>query len=131
MSQSFEMEGSVKVIQDLQTFDSGFSKREFVVEVEDGKYPQLVNFECLKEKAELIDGLEVGDQVKVRFDIRGREYNGRYFVNLAAWKIEKTDQGGGGSGGATATQDQPPVGTGDSTFDNESDSDDLTDEPPF
>jgi hypothetical protein len=128
------MEGTVKVIQDLQTFPSGFSKREFVVEVEDGKYPQLVNFECLKEKAELIDALSIGDQVKVRFDIRGREYNGRYFVNLAAWKIEKAGEGGGGaptSTSAPAPQDAPPADATDRIFDDEADSSDITDEPPF
>ena len=133
MSQSFEMEGTVKVIQDLQTFPSGFSKREFVVEVEDGNYPQLINFECLKEKAKLIDALSIGDQVKVRFDIRGREYNGRYFVNLAAWKIEKAGESGGAPAPAPAPapQDAPPAETTDRIFDDEADSSDITDEPPF
>ncbi len=95
MAQSFELEGTIKVIEDVQTFASGFSKREFVVEVEDGKFPQSIKFECVKEKASLVDGFSVGDPVKVFFDIRGNEYKGRYYVNLNAWKLERPGGGGG------------------------------------
>lgn len=87
----YEMEGTVKIIEDTQTFSSGFSKREFVVTTED-KYPQDVKFECTKEKIEMVDRLKEGDKVKVSFNIRGNEYKGRYYVNLQAWKIES---GGG------------------------------------
>ena len=103
------MEGTVKVINEVQTFASGFSKREFVIEVEDGKFPQMVKFECLKEKTSLIEDYAVGEQVKVHFDIRGNEYNGRYYVNLNAWKLEKP--GGGGAApadGGFSDQGSPP-----------------------
>ena len=95
MAKGFELEGIVKVIDEVQTFASGFSKREFVVEVEDGKYPQSIKFECVKDKTSLTDGLKIGDSIKVSFDIRGNEYNGRYYVNLNAWKVENT--GGAGA----------------------------------
>ena len=111
MAKGFELEGTVKVINEIQTFASGFSKREFVIEVEDGKFPQMVKFECLKEKATLIDEYSIGDQVKVYFDIRGNEYNGRYFVNLNAWKLERPGSGGGGgqpADGGFADQGGPP-----------------------
>ena len=45
MANSFELTGTLKVLEDTQTFNSGFSKREFVIEVPDGKYPQMVKFE--------------------------------------------------------------------------------------
>jgi hypothetical protein len=99
MAQSFELEGTVKVIDDIQTFASGFSKREFVIEVEDGKFPQSIKFECVKEKTALIDEFQIGDPVKVYFDIRGNEYKGKYYVNLNAWKLERPGAGGGGGGG--------------------------------
>ncbi|MBD5778322.1 DUF3127 domain-containing protein [Pelagicoccus sp. NFK12] len=83
----YEMVGSVKVIEETQTFSSGFSKREFVITTED-KFPQDVKFEATKEKIEQVDKLKVGDHVKVSFNIRGNEYKGRYYVNLQAWKIE-------------------------------------------
>ena len=99
MAKSFEMEGVVKQIDEVQTFASGFSKREFVVEVEDGKFPQMIKFECLKDKTSLTDGFSAGDPIKVHFDIRGNEYNGRFFVNLNAWKLEKPDGSGDASSG--------------------------------
>ena len=95
MANGYELEGKIHLINDIQTFDSGFSKREFVVEVEDGKYPQMLKFEAIKERTSLTDGLSKGDAVKVYFDIRGNEYNGRYYVNLNAWKLESSGSGGG------------------------------------
>jgi len=110
----YEMTGTVKVIMEPMTFPSGFAKREFVITVEDGKFPQDISFECVKERMNLIDGLTVGSVVTVAFDIRGREHNGRYFNNLNAWKIT---QGGGASpqhqqqpqAGGRYTSDGPPM----------------------
>ena len=44
---AYELTGKIKLLQDLQTFDSGFKKREMVVTVEDGKYSQDINLEFL------------------------------------------------------------------------------------
>ncbi len=84
---AYELTGKIKLIQELKTFDSGFSKREMVVIVEDGKYPQEINLEFVQDKVSLLDKLQPGQEVTVTFDIRGREYNGRYFNNLQGWKI--------------------------------------------
>ena len=103
----YEMEGTVKKVEETQTFASGFAKREFVITSED-KYPQEIKFECTKEKIEMLEKVREGDKVKVSFNIRGNEYNGRYFVNLQAWRIDaagnevsedlaKVSQSGGGN----------------------------------
>ena len=84
---AYDLTGKIKLIQDTKTFDSGFTKREMVVIVEDGKYPQEINIEFVQDKISLLDDLQVGQEVTVTFDIRGREYNGRYFNNLQGWKI--------------------------------------------
>lgn len=109
MANNFELEGSVKLIGDVQTFASGFSKREFVVEVEDGRFTQAIKFECLKDKTSLTDGLSEGDRVKVTFDIRGNEYKDRYFVNLVAWKIEQAGSGSPDGGPPPGDEDHPPL----------------------
>jgi len=106
MGKSFEIEGKLKVIYDIQTFNSGFTKREFVVEVEDGNYPQMLKFECVKDKTSLTDGMQVDDPVKVTFDIRGNEYKERFYVNLNAWKLE-------GLGGQAAANPDPVHGDED------------------
>ncbi|MCB1701634.1 MAG: DUF3127 domain-containing protein [Pseudomonadales bacterium] len=84
---AYELTGKIKLIQEPKTFDSGFTKREMVVIVEDGKYPQEINIEFVQDKTALLDNLRPGEEVTVTFDIRGREYNGRYFNNLQGWKI--------------------------------------------
>ncbi|WP_415890114.1 DUF3127 domain-containing protein [Neptuniibacter sp. SY11_33] len=85
---SYELTGKIKLIQDPQTFNSGFTKREMVVTVDDGKYPQEINLEFVQDKVSLLESLQIGQEVTVSFDIRGREYNGRYYNNLVGWKIQ-------------------------------------------
>jgi len=114
---SYELTGTIKEIFEEQTFNSGFNKRAFVVTSEADKFPQDIQFECLKDRVELVSKLSKGDKVTVSFDINGREWNGKYFVNLVAWKIE--NQGGS----ADAAGDEPPLSDPDEAFD--------ADEPPF
>ncbi len=84
---AYDLTGKIKIIQEVKKFDSGFTKQEMVVVVEDGKYPQEINIEFVQDKVSLLDNLLIGQEVTVTFDIRGREYNGRYFNNLQGWKI--------------------------------------------
>ena len=90
---AYELTGTIKLIQEAKTFDSGFTKREMVVIVEDGRYPQEINLEFVQDKVSLLDNLQPGEEVTVTFDIRGREYNGRYFNNLQGWKIVTEESG--------------------------------------
>ena len=109
---AYDVTGKVKLIQEPQTFASGFTKREVVVTVEDGKYPQDINLEFLQDKVSLLDNLSEGQEIKVFFDIRGREYNGRYFNNLVGWKIEGGEASADSSPAsvpASTTEDRPPI----------------------
>ena len=112
----YELSGSVKAIFQEQTFGSGFNKREFVVTTDADKYPQDIKFECVKDKVEMVSKLKAGDKVKVHFDLRGREWQGKYFVNLNAWKIDYSaaDEG--------ASSAPPPFDPADEILDEE---------PPF
>lgn len=85
-SQKYELTGKIKLIMEQQTFPSGFTKREFVVTTEED-YPQDVKFECIKDRCSLLDNVNEGDHLTVSFNIRGNEYNDRYYVNLQAWRI--------------------------------------------
>jgi hypothetical protein len=116
----FEITGTVKKIFEEQTFGSGFNKREFVVTIESGKFPQDIKFECVKDKVALVAALKPGAKVKVFFDLRGREWKESYFVNLNAWKLEPL-------GAATETpldDDGPPLSEPDGETIND-------DAPPF
>ena len=104
-----------KLIQEPRTFDSGFTKREMVVTVEDGRYPQDINLEFVQDKAALLDNLQAGQEVTVSFDIRGREYNGRYFNNLQGWKVVAAES-------ASASYDAPsaaPFAGGGDSFEDQ------------
>lgn len=132
----YEAKGNMKWIGDTQTFASGFTKREFVVTTQHDKYPQDIKFEIVKDKCSLLDQFSVGSDVTVFFDIRGNEYNGKYYVNLACWKL----QGAGEEGNeprsaprsATASRGTAPARQSEPTaadLRNESDFDD--DDVPF
>lgn len=97
------MTGTLTHKGDEQTFSSGFTKREFVITTEE-QYPQQVCFELLKDKTTVIDRMAHGDTLKVAFDVRGREYNGKWFVNLNAFKVEKVN------GAAKPAHHEVPIG---------------------
>lgn len=105
---TYDMTGIVKLVMEQQSFDSGFTKREFVVTTEDDRYPQEIKFECVKDKVSLLDNVQSGHRVKVTFDLRGNEYNDRYYVNLTAWRVESAGDSGGAAEG-TATTDGPSL----------------------
>ena len=115
----YELNGTVKVIFEEKTFGSGFNVREFVITTEADKYPQDICLQCVKEKVEMVNQLKVGDSVKVSFDLRGREYQDRYFVNLNAWKIEAS---GKSSDKSSTSESPPPFDPADEILDEE---------PPF
>lgn len=105
-----EIKGTIKEIFDEQTFGSGFNKREFILTTSDDRYPQDVKFETVKEKTRKLDQFNPGDVVTVCFNLRGREYNGKYFVNLDAWRLiaEINEPPPHSAGHAAPIQPPPP-----------------------
>ena len=92
MKTPFEIQGTIKQIGDTQTFEgSEFTKREVVITTPDDKYPQDIKLDFTKGGTGKLDAFEAGQEVKVTFDIRGNEYNSKYYVNLSAWKIEAAE----------------------------------------
>ena len=89
---SYEVSGKLKVKMEEQSFSSGFTKREFVLTTEE-QYPQDIKFELIKDKTSAIDKFNVNDTIKVSFNLRGNEYNGKYYVNLQAWRVEAETAG--------------------------------------
>jgi len=87
----YKFKGTIKHIGDTQTFgDKGFTKRDFVLIESDAKYPQTVKFELIKDNINLIEGYKIGEEVEVKFNIKGREYNNNYYVSLEAYKLIAT-----------------------------------------
>ncbi len=91
-----DVTGVLKVKFDTQKVSDRFQKREFVLSTDlNTPYPQHVSFQVTQDKCTLLDNYNVGDELKVQFNLRGREWNGpqgiKYFNTLEAWRIEKTN----------------------------------------
>jgi hypothetical protein len=87
-----KLKGTIKLINETKTFDSGFSVREFVVTTQDDKYPQDIQLQLVKDNTRLLDGIKVSDVIDVEFNLQGREWTSpqgdvKYFNSLVAWKI--------------------------------------------
>ena len=100
----YKASGKIVKIFDTEQKSASFQAREFVIEVADGQYPQMVKFQLVQDKCTLVDEYAEGDVVTVEFDLRGREWNGKYFTNLQAWRMNRgEDSGEGDSAGAAAS----------------------------
>jgi single-strand DNA-binding protein len=101
----FKMRGVMKVINDTVQITDKFQKREFILNEPDEKYPQDISFQLTQNNCEKLDQIAEGQEVEVCFRIRGREYQGKYFNNLEAWRVDAIE-------GANVTN-TPPVVVGD------------------
>ena len=88
---SFEIVGKMYKKFAAEIKSPTFQAREFVIEVMDGNYPQMVKFQLLQERCQLLDSYNEGEEVKVHFDLRGREWQGKFFTTLNCWRLEKPD----------------------------------------
>jgi hypothetical protein len=105
---SFEVEGKLIKKYDTENKTGTFQAREFVIEVMSGNYPQFVKFQLVQDRCSLLDPFEEGEEIKVHFDLRGREWQGKYFTNLNAWRLEKAS--------TPSASAPPPADTGDGSF---------------
>ena len=100
---SYDITGRLYKIFDTEQIKETFRKREIVVEQQDGQYPNYVKIELTQDRTGLIDGYAEGDEVTVSFDLRGREWNGKFFTNLNGWRIQRAGgQPAAPQGGAPA-----------------------------
>lgn len=89
-----EATGRLHAIYETKQVSERFTKREFVLELVDNpKYPQTVLFQLTGDRVSQLDGLNVGDQVRIEFNLRGREWRSpqgetKYFNSLEVWKLE-------------------------------------------
>lgn len=93
-----EVTGQLKLKYDTQKVSDKFQKRDFVLATDlSTPYPQYVSFQVTQDKCSMLDSFNQGDEIKVQFNLRGREWNGpqgiKYFNTLEAWRIEKVSAG--------------------------------------
>ena len=101
---SFEINGKVVKVFDIESKTASFQAREFVIETINDRYPQMIKFQLTQDRCSLVDNVKEGEDIKVYFDLRGREWNEKYFTNLNAWKVEA---GAAAATGTTAISNPP------------------------
>ncbi len=84
--EELKAKGTIHLIGEPRQVSEKMNLREFVLSIGD-KYHQLVQFQAVNERVKFLDGAKVGQECEVKFDLRGREYNGKYYVSLNAWDI--------------------------------------------
>ncbi len=110
-----EVQGKIKMIGETQTVGSGgFRKREVVVTTEE-QYPQHIMVEFVQDKTDLLNSYQVGQNVKVSINLRGREWvnpqgETKYFNSIQGWRIENAqDAPSGGMPPAAPAQPFQPA----------------------
>lgn len=104
-----DITGILKVKTEAQQVSDKFRKREFVLTDNSSQYPQHISFQLTQDKCSLLDQYNVGDELKVHFNLRGREWTSpkgeiKYFNTLEAWRIEGGNSGASNNS-AAATSD--------------------------
>ena len=93
---NFELEGTLSSKLAPQTGRSArgeWAKQEFTVEFQDGNFPSTAVFSVWgQDKVSDLAKYNVGDRGKVSFGISSREYNGRWYTDLRAWRIAPQGQ---------------------------------------
>lgn len=121
---ALELEGRIARKLNVQTGTSArgaWSKQEFIFEYQEGNFPTQV---CMnvwgEEKVRELDKYQVGDKVKVSFNLSSREYNGRWYTDVRAWRIEPAatpqanyDYNASAGGYAAPTGQSAPAPTAD------------------
>ncbi len=132
----YKAEGKIVKIFDTEQKSASFSAREFVIEVADGQYPQMVKFQLVQDKCSLVDDYNEGDEIEVEFDLRGREWNEKYFTNLQAWRIGRAGESSGGSSSGSSSNapsapSASPASTTPASVSSSSNAADFDDDIPF
>lgn len=102
---SYELSGKLLIKFDTTQRTESFKTREFVVEKSEDINGKLITnyikFQCVQDRTGIIDRVNIGDEIKVHFNIRGSKWekDGRvsYFNNLDAWRIEQVLKPGSNS----------------------------------
>ena len=113
-----ELEGRIARKLNVQTGTSArgaWSKQEFVLEYQEGNFPTQV---CMnvwgEDKVRELDKYQVGDKVKVAFNLSSREFNGRWYTDVRAWRIEPAGaQQSAPAGNYSAPAPSAPLPTAD------------------
>jgi len=123
-----EVTGKIKWIDETKIYgNNGFRKREVVITTEE-QYPQQILIEFIQDKCELLNNYQVGQNVKIGINLRGREWTNpegetKYFNSIQGWRIDALEN--------DSSNEMPPMPTPTSFEPAEGDANEVDDDLPF
>ena len=107
---ALELEGTLRhklASQQGTSARGAWAKQEFILEFPDGNYTAQACFTAFgQDKVAELDKYQIGDRIKISFNIRSREYNGRWYNDLQIWRIAPAGQPTAAPAAAPAPQVQ-------------------------
>ena len=93
MANKYEATGTLFEIFPALKLSEKFTKREFVLEVLEGRYPEFIKFQLVNDKCDLIESFQKGQAVTISFNLKGkpvqdRNGNTQFYTNLDCWKVQ-------------------------------------------
>ena len=123
-----EVTGKIKWIDETKTYgNNGFRKREVVITTEE-QYPQQILIEFIQDKCELLNNYQVGQNVKIGINLRGREWTNpegetKYFNSIQGWRIDALEN--------DSSTEIPPMPSPTSFEPAEGEANEVDDDLPF
>lgn len=108
-----EVTGKIKLIDSEKEVGSGGFKKRDVVVTTDEQYPQSILIQFVQDKCDLLNAFQVGEEVKIDVNLRGREWTNPqgelvYFNTIQGWRIAKADTSKQSPAPNTATTNTNP-----------------------
>ena len=109
---ALEINGKVSQILPMESGEGKngiWKKQYFVIEYMDGQYPKKVCIQLWGDKTDILKSLQPGTDVKVAFNVESREYNGKWYTDVKAWRVEV---------GGSASSSTPAAAFAEPNFDS-------------
>jgi hypothetical protein len=84
-------------------------KQSFIIETMDSQYPKRICVDVWGDNINTLNSFKINDELKVSIDIESREYNGKWFTNVKAWRIEKKADAAPQAGSSAPPPEEPPL----------------------
>ena len=98
--------------------------QEYVIETHD-QYPRRLCFDVFGADKIQQFNIQMGEELNVSFDIDAREWNGRWFNSIRAWKVDRVPVGGSQPVPPMGAAPFPPVNAAPASFAAQDEKDDL------
>ncbi len=105
---ALELTGKLVEKFEEQQISEKFKKREFVIETSENNFTEQIKFELVQDRTDIIDPYNIGEEIKISFNLKGRKWNDKYFVNVQAWRIERVSSDSQGNDAPSGFPPPPP-----------------------